>query len=77
MGWCLMPVFQFGFVLGAADKPGRFAAIDLDLGPEQAIAQCLSGGIRAFLAMAGAFAHSLGVYSAGVSPDELLVLVKN
>lgn len=72
MGWCLMPVFQFGFVLGAADKPGRFAAIDLELGPEQATAQCLGGGIKWFMAVAGTFGHNWEVYPPGVSPDELL-----
>lgn len=70
-------IFGLVLVLSAADHPRSTAAVYFNLRPEQATAQCLSRCIRAFLAMAGAFAHSLGVYSAGVSPDELLVLVKN
>ncbi len=61
----------------ATNHPRGSAAVYFNLVPEQATAQCLSRGIRAFLAMAGTFSHNWEVYPLGVSPDELLVSNKN
>ena len=43
---------SLALVLGAANHPRGTSAVYFNLGPEQATAQCFSGGIRAFLAMA-------------------------
>ena len=50
-------IFGLGFVLGAANEPGGTAAVYFNLGAKQPAAQCLGGGIRAFLATAGTFRH--------------------
>ena len=54
-----MFLVSLALVLGTANHPRGAATIYFNLGPEQAATQCLSGGIRALLAMAGAFGHGI------------------